>query len=104
MTTFGKVIRHYRQDRALTLDELAASAHLDATEVSALEYNRRVPPDGMLLPLATALDLPPVYLWLCAGRLPPEFADLVRRCERYEVMEAWARFLAELRRAEKRPV
>jgi transcriptional regulator with XRE-family HTH domain len=68
---FGKNLRHARQARGLTQEELGFRAGLDRTEISLLERGKREPRLATLLKLAGALGIGPENLSRGIRWLPP---------------------------------
>lgn len=54
---FGKVIRHYRQEKKLTQDELAFDSGLDRTYISLLELGSHSPSLDSIVSICIALNL-----------------------------------------------
>jgi len=68
----GHAIRFCRQQRKLSIPELAKRAHLSKSYVSLLERNERDPPVSTLKKLADALNIPLsvfMFMALPAGEL-----------------------------------
>ncbi len=57
-TSFGPLLRRWRITRALSQERLAGDAEISARHLSCLETSRSAPSRGMVLVLASALDLP----------------------------------------------
>lgn len=58
----GKNVRHYRQQRGMTQEELALSADMKRSYVSDMERGKRNPTVRALGRLALALELEPATL------------------------------------------
>lgn len=70
---FGRFIRHIREDRGMTLTELAARVDVSIPYLSRIEREREnPPPDYLLIRIADALHLPHDQAFAAAGRLPPD--------------------------------
>jgi transcriptional regulator with XRE-family HTH domain len=70
---FGRYLRETREDRAITLTELARRIQISIPYLSRIEREREnPPPDHLLAALAEALDVPRDQLFARAQRLPPE--------------------------------
>ena len=71
--TFGRYIRRIREERGLTITEVAARLDISIGYLSRMERDREnPPPDKLMKALARALDLPHDYLFAAARRLPPD--------------------------------
>lgn len=70
---FGRYLRQTREDRAITLTDLARRVHVSIPYLSRIEREREnPPPDQLLSALADALDVPRDQLFARAQRLPPD--------------------------------
>ncbi len=75
-TSLGEVVKAWRAARELTVTELAARAGKPITKgyISEVEHNKiRQPNDEYLIRIATALDIPALYL--VTRRLPDELSS-----------------------------
>src|SRR6266849_2652021 len=75
-TSLGEVVKAWRAARELTVTELAARAGKPITKgyISEVEHNKiRQPNDEYLIRIATALDIPALYL--VTRRLPNELSS-----------------------------
>ena len=71
--SFGKLIRGAREERDMTVTELARQVEVSIAYLSRIERDREnPPPDRLVTALAKALDLPPDNLFAAARRLPPD--------------------------------
>jgi transcriptional regulator with XRE-family HTH domain len=71
--TFGRYIRRVREERALTITEVARQLDISIGYLSRMERDREnPPPDKLMKALARALDLPADDLFTAARRLPPD--------------------------------
>jgi transcriptional regulator with XRE-family HTH domain len=71
--TFGRYIRRAREQRALTVTEVAKRLDISIAYLSRIEREReKPPPDRLLSALARILDLPPDDVFAAARRLPPD--------------------------------
>jgi transcriptional regulator with XRE-family HTH domain len=70
---FGYYIRRRREDRDMTLTELARRLDISIAYLSRIEREREnPPPDHLISALAGALSIPPDDLFAAARRLPPD--------------------------------
>ena len=70
---FGKYIRREREERDMTLTELARRVEVSIADLSQIEREREnPPPDRLVSALASALGLPTDDLFAAARRLPPD--------------------------------
>ena len=70
---FGHYIRRQREERDMTLTELARRLEISIAYLSRIEREREnPPPDRLISALACALGLPPDDLFAAARRLPPD--------------------------------
>jgi len=70
---FGKCIRRAREEREMTLTELARRVEVSIAYLSRIEREREnPPPDRLVSALARALGLPADSLFAAARRLPPD--------------------------------
>lgn len=70
---FGRFIRREREERAMTLTELARRVEVSIAYLSRIEREREnPPPDRLMTALARALDLPTDDVFAAARRLPPD--------------------------------
>lgn len=70
---FGQFIRRVREERALTITEVARRLDISIAYLSRIEREREnPPPDRLLKALARALDLPVDDVFAAAQRLPPD--------------------------------
>ena len=70
---FGKYLRRERDEREMTLTELARRVDISIAYLSRIEREREnPPPDHLVWALARALDLPADDLFAAAKRLPPD--------------------------------
>ncbi len=91
---FGNYIRRQREDRELTLTEVARQLEISIAYLSRIEREREnPPPDRLISALAGALNLPPDDLFAAARRLPP---DLRARTE--DVIAVYRAQIARRRR------
>lgn len=58
LATLGQRIRHFRNERALTLDQLGATVGMAASQLSLMENGRREPRLSLLSSIANALGVP----------------------------------------------
>jgi len=71
--TFGKYLRREREERQMTLTELARRVDISIAYLSRIEREREnPPPDRLMRALARALDLPVDDVFAAARRLPPD--------------------------------
>ena len=71
--TFGRFIRRVREERALTITEVARRLDISIAYLSRIERDREnPPPDRLMKALARALDLPTDEAFAAARRLPPD--------------------------------
>lgn len=86
--SFGALIRQRRNERGLTLLDVAAEVELSVPYLSRIERNRENPPrDELIRRLAQVLDIPEDEAFAAARRLPP---DLQGRAS--EVFALYRRF------------
>ena len=70
---FGRYIRRAREQRALTITEVARRLDISIAYLSRIEREREnPPPDRLMTALARALDLPVDDVFAAAKRLPPD--------------------------------
>jgi len=70
---FGRFIRRVREERAMTLTELARRVEVSIAYLSRIEREREnPPPDRLMTALARALGLPVDDVFAAARRLPPD--------------------------------
>jgi transcriptional regulator with XRE-family HTH domain len=70
---FGRYIRRAREERALTITEVARRLEISIAYLSRIEREREnPPPDKLMTALARALDLPVDDVFAAARRLPPD--------------------------------
>lgn len=70
---FGRYLRETREDRDITLTELARRIKVSIPYLSRIEREREnPPPDRLLLAIADVLDVPRDQLFAQAQRLPPD--------------------------------
>ncbi len=70
---FGRYLRETREDRDITLTELARRIQVSIPYLSRIEREREnPPPDRLLISIADALDVPRDQLFARAQRLPPD--------------------------------
>lgn len=70
---FGNYLRRRREDREMTLTEVARRVEISIAYLSRIERGREnPPPDRLISALAGALSLPPDDLFAAARRLPPD--------------------------------
>lgn len=70
---FGKYLRREREEREMTLTELARRVDISIAYLSRIEREREnPPPDRLMTALARALDLPTDEVFAAARRLPPD--------------------------------
>ena len=70
---FGRFIRHEREEREMTLTELARRVEVSIAYLSRIEREREnPPPDRLMTALARALALPVDDVFAAARRLPPD--------------------------------
>ena len=70
---FGRYIRRSREERALTVTEVARRLDISIAYLSRIEREREnPPPDKLMTALARALDLPVDDVFAAARRLPPD--------------------------------
>lgn len=74
----GRELRHWRQARALTLNQVGERAGLNVGYLSQIENGKALPSLEALMAIAQALDVPPAWLLLDSSR-PPR---VVRASER----------------------
>jgi transcriptional regulator with XRE-family HTH domain len=81
--TFGQIVVDARKKIKLSQKELAARVKkedgqpISAQYLNDIEYDRRGPPtDHIIEELARALNLAPDFLYLRAGKLPPDLRGL----------------------------
>jgi len=71
---FGQYIRRAREQRALTLIEVASELDISIVYLSRIEREKeQPPPDDVVTSLARILDLPTDDVFAAAGRLAPVF-------------------------------
>lgn len=71
--TFGRFIRRVREERALTITEVARRLDISIAYLSRIERDREnPPPDRLMKALARALDLSADEAFAAARRLPPD--------------------------------
>jgi transcriptional regulator with XRE-family HTH domain len=73
MTSFGDVLREWRQRRRMSQLDLALAAGVSSRHVSFIETGRSIPSRAMVLRLAVVLDVPPReqnHLLVAAGLAP----------------------------------
>lgn len=86
--SFGAFIRERRNERGLTLLDVAAEVELSVPYLSRIERDRENPPrDELIRRLAQVLDIPEDEAFAAARRLPP---DLQGRAS--EVFALYRRF------------
>jgi transcriptional regulator with XRE-family HTH domain len=86
--SFGAFIRERRNERGLTLLDVAAEVELSVPYLSRIERDRENPPrDELIRRLAKVLDVPEDEVFAAARRLPP---DLQGRAS--EVFALYRRF------------
>ena len=70
---FGHFIRQTREERDMTLTELARRVEVSIAYLSRIERERENPPaDRVVTALARVLELPADDLFAAARRLPPD--------------------------------
>ena len=70
---FGRYIRRVREQRELTVTEVAKRLDLSIAYLSRIVREREEPPrDRLMTALARALDLPTDDVFAAARRLPPD--------------------------------
>jgi transcriptional regulator with XRE-family HTH domain len=70
---FGHYLRREREERDITLTELARRVDVSIAYLSRIEREREnPPPDHLISALAGALRVPPDNLFAAARRLPPD--------------------------------
>ena len=70
---FGRHVRRIREERGLTITEVARRVDISIAYLSRIEREREnPPPDKLMKALARALDLPADDLFAAARRLPPD--------------------------------
>ncbi|MFK4102896.1 helix-turn-helix domain-containing protein [Streptomyces sp. NPDC019531] len=70
---FGGYVKQLRQERQLSIRELAARIGLDSGALTRIEHGKvATPRPGTLRGLATALDVPPADMFARAGYVTPE--------------------------------
>jgi transcriptional regulator with XRE-family HTH domain len=70
---FGRLIRRTREDRNMTLMQLALRAKTSIVYLSRIEREReKPPPDRLLIAIADVLELSHDQAFAAAGRLPPD--------------------------------
>lgn len=70
---FGRFIRREREEREMTLTELARRVDVSIAYLSRIEREREnPPPDRLMTALARALELPVDDVFAAARRLPPD--------------------------------
>lgn len=94
----GEFIRHHRQERALSLRDLARRIGIDVAYLSRVEASKAPPSDQLLQHVAEALDMNADEFLLVAGRLPEKIRAMVEK-RPYRVSTA-LRSLAEMSAAE----
>lgn len=81
MGTFGERIRELRNDKQLTLRQLASEVGVTFTYLSKVENNRlpfgESPSEALIHKLADALDANEEELWIIAKRIPPAIRERV---------------------------
>lgn len=86
--SFGAFIRERRNERGLTLLDVAAEVEVSVPYLSRIERDRENPPrDELIRRLAEVLDIPEDETFAAARRLPP---DLQSRAS--EVFALYRRF------------
>lgn len=71
--SFGAFIRERRNERGLTLLDVAAEVELSVPYLSRIERDRENPPkDELIRRLAQVLDIPEDEAFAAARRLPPD--------------------------------
>lgn len=86
--SFGAFIRERRNERGLTLLDVAADVEVSVPYLSRIERDRENPPkDELIRRLAQVLDIPEDEAFAAAHRLPP---DLQGRAS--EVFALYRRF------------
>lgn len=69
--SFGQYIRRAREQRALTLIEVASELEISIAYLSRIERDKEQPrPDALITSLARALDLPTDDVFAAARRSP----------------------------------
>jgi len=72
-SSFGTFIRERRNQRGLTLLDVAAALEISVPYLSRIERDReRVPRDELIERLAQILDIPEDEVFAAARRLPPD--------------------------------
>jgi len=70
---FGRYIRRVREQRALTVTEVAKRLDISIAYLSRIEREReKPPPDRLMTAVARALDLPTDDVFAAARGLPPD--------------------------------
>jgi transcriptional regulator with XRE-family HTH domain len=73
MTGFGRLIRSRREERGLTLADIAGEVGISIAYLSRIERDREHPPrDELIRRMAEALGLPEDEAFAAARRLPPD--------------------------------
>lgn len=88
--SFGALIRQRRNERGLTLLDVAAEVELSVPYLSRIERNRENPPrDELIRRLAQVLDIPEDEAFAAARRLPPDLQG--RASELFALYRRFAR-------------
>lgn len=86
---FGNLVRRRREERELTLGDVAAAVGISIAYLSRIERDRENPPrDELIRRIARAVDLPEDEAFAAARRLPPDL-----RPRAGEVIAAYRRIL-----------
>lgn len=74
--TFGSYLRACRNERGLTLEDVAATIDLSVPHLSRIERDRENPPrDEILEKLAAVIGIAPDDLFAEARRFPPDLRE-----------------------------
>lgn len=70
---FGRYLRRLREEKGVTLTEVARKVEVSIAYLSRIERDREnPPPDRLLMSIARALGVPADDLFGAARRLPPD--------------------------------
>jgi transcriptional regulator with XRE-family HTH domain len=86
LVSLGRRIRHLRQERRMTLQDLAEATGLSSSMISLVERGRTSPSIGSLVVIASAFRVPiaDLFVEIDQGR-----EDYVVRCEDQSVVSPW---------------